>query len=95
MARQAATLLILFLAMGFALLSALGIVRSKNNLAAIHCLGVTSVTLPVLTMIAVLVDVGAGVSAVKTLSFVVILLLGGPVSGHVIALAEHRRKPRR
>jgi multisubunit Na+/H+ antiporter MnhG subunit len=94
-ARQIAAGIILFVAMIFALLSALGIFRSKNNLAALHCLGVTSVTLPILTMIAVLVDVGVGVSAVKTVSFVVILLLGGPISAHVIALAEHRRTPRR
>jgi multisubunit Na+/H+ antiporter MnhG subunit len=95
MARQIAAGVILFMAMMFALLSVLGIVRSKNNLAAVHCLGVTSVTLPVLTMIAVLIDVGAGVSAVKTASFIVILLLGGPITGHVIALTEHRRTPDR
>jgi multisubunit Na+/H+ antiporter MnhG subunit len=93
MARQIAAGIILFVAMIFALLSALGIVRSKNNLAALHCLGVTSVTLPILTLIAVLIDVGAGVSAVKTLSFVVILLLGGPISGHAIALTDYRRRP--
>jgi multisubunit Na+/H+ antiporter MnhG subunit len=95
MARQIATGVILFIAMIFALLSALGILRSKNNLAALHCLGVTSVTLPILTMIAVVFDVGFGVSAVKTLSFIVILLLGGPITGHAIALTEHRRTPHR
>lgn len=95
MARQIASAVILFIAMAFALLSALGIVRSKNNLAALHCLGVTSVTLPVLTLIAVLIDVGIGVSAVKTVSFIVILLLGAPITGHAIALTEHRRKPHR
>jgi len=79
----------------FALLSVLGILRSKNNLAALHCLGVTSVTLPILTMVAVLVDVGVGVSAVKTFSFIVILLLGGPVTGHAIALTDYRRRPHR
>jgi multisubunit Na+/H+ antiporter MnhG subunit len=93
MARQIATAIVLFAAMIFALLSALGILRSKNNLAALHCLGVTSVTLPILTIIAVLIDVGVGVSAVKTAVFVVILLLGGPISGHVLALAEYRRRP--
>ncbi|HEY9179365.1 MAG TPA: monovalent cation/H(+) antiporter subunit G [Candidatus Baltobacteraceae bacterium] len=87
--------MILFIAMLFALLSALGILRSKNNLAALHCLGVTSVTLPVLTIVAVLIDAGVGVSAVKTLSFIVILLLGGPISGHAIALTEYRRRPHR
>lgn len=95
MARQIAAAVILFIAMFFALLSALGILRSKNNLAALHCLGVTSVTLPILTMIGVLVDVGVGVSAVKTVSFIVILLLGGPITAHAIALTEHRRTPHR
>jgi len=95
MARQIATLVVLFIAAAFALLSALGILRSKNNLAALHCLGVTSVTLPILTIVAVLVDVGVGVSAVKTVSFIVILLLGGPITGHAIALTEHRRTPHR
>lgn len=93
MARQIATGVVLFVVMVFALLSALGILRSKNNLAALHCLGVTSVMLPILTIIAVLIDVGVGVSAVKTVTFVVILLLGGPISGHVLALAEYRRRP--
>lgn len=95
MARQIATAVILFVAMIFALLSALGVLRSKNNLAALHCLGVTSVTLPILTIIGVLVDVGIGVSAVKTVSFIVILLLGGPITAHAIALTEHRRTPHR
>lgn len=95
MGRQIASGVILFIAMLFALLSALGILRSKNNLAALHCLGVTSVTLPVLTIVAVLIDAGVGVSAVKTLSFIVILLLGGPISGHAIALTEYRRRPHR
>ncbi|HET6893898.1 MAG TPA: monovalent cation/H(+) antiporter subunit G [Candidatus Baltobacteraceae bacterium] len=95
MARHIATLVLLFVAMIFALVSALGILRSKNNLAALHCLGVTSVTLPILTIVAVLVDVGVGVSAVKTVSFIVILLLGGPITGHAIALTEHRRTPHR
>ena len=95
MARQIASGVILFAAMTFALLSALGILRSKNNLAALHCLGVTSVTLPILTIVAVLIDVGIGVSAVKTFGFVVIVLLGGPITGHAIALTEHRRTPHR
>jgi multisubunit Na+/H+ antiporter MnhG subunit len=93
MARQIAAGAILLVAMIFALLSALGILRSKNNLAALHCLGVTSVTLPILTLVSVLIDVGIGVSAVKTISFIVILLLGGPITGHAIALTDYRRRP--
>jgi multisubunit Na+/H+ antiporter MnhG subunit len=95
MGRQIASGVVLFVAMIFVLLSALGIVRSKNNLAALHCLGVTSVTLPILTLIAVLIDVGVGVAAVKTVSLIVVLLLGGPITGHAIALTEHRRTPHR
>lgn len=91
--RQLATAVILFVAMIFALLSALGILRSKSNLAALHCLGVSSVLLAPLTMIAVMVDVGIGVSAVKTVCFMVIVLLGGPITSHAMAVAERRRKP--
>jgi multisubunit Na+/H+ antiporter MnhG subunit len=93
MARQITAGVVLFVAMIFALLSVLGILRSKNNLAALHCLGVTNVTLPILTLVAVLIDVGVGVSAVKTVSFIVILLLGGPITGHAIALTDYRRRP--
>jgi multisubunit Na+/H+ antiporter MnhG subunit len=93
MARQIAAGVMLFVAMIFALLSVLGVLRSRNNLAALHCLGVTSVTLPILTIVAVLILVGIGVSAVKTVSFIVILLLGGPITGHAIALTEYRRRP--
>lgn len=92
-ARQVATAVILFVAMIFALLSALGILRSKTNLAALHCLGVSSVMLAPLTMIAVMVDVGIGVSAVKTICFMAIVLLGGPITSHAMAVAERRRKP--
>jgi len=92
-ARQVATAVILFVAMIFALLSALGILRSKTNLAALHCLGVSSVMLAPLTMIAVMVDVGIGVSAVKTVCFMAIVLLGGPITSHAMAVAERRRKP--
>ena len=91
--RQVATAVVLFVAMIFTLLSALGILRSKSNLAALHCLGVSSVLLAPLSMIAVMVDVGIGVSAVKTVCFMVIVLLGGPITSHAMAVAEHRRRP--
>jgi multisubunit Na+/H+ antiporter MnhG subunit len=95
MARQIAAAVILFAATAFALIAALGVLRSKNNLAALHCLGVANVMLPPLMMLAVLVDVGVGVSAVKTLVLMVIMLLCGPATSHAIAVAEYRRNPRR
>ena len=93
-ARQIACCAVLGIAATFALLSAVGIVRSKNNLAALHCLGLAGVTLPVLTLIAVVTVTGFGVSALKTLAFAIVLLLGAPIGSHAIALAEHRRKAR-
>ena len=92
MARHAVTALVLVVAAAFAMLSALGIVRSKNALAALHALGVASVMLPPLVMLAVLVDTGLGVSSVKTICFVTVLLLGGPISSHAVAVAAHRRR---
>ena len=91
--RQTIAAAVLAAVAALALLSALGMLRSKNNLAALHCLGITSVSLPFLTVTAVLVSVGFGVSAIKTLCFAVILLVGAPVCSHAIAVAEHRRKP--
>ena len=77
----------------FALISAIGIVRSRNNFAALHCAGVTTVTLPLLLIAAVFVESGFGVPAVKAVTLAVIFLLGGPVSAHAIAVAVHRRRP--
>jgi multisubunit Na+/H+ antiporter MnhG subunit len=94
MARQIGTCVLLGAAAVFALISAIGILRSRNNLAALHCLGVTSVTLPILTLFAVVAVAGFGVSALKTLAFAVIVLLGGPIGSHAIGLAEHRRRMR-
>lgn len=94
MARQIACCAVLGIAALFALLAAAGILRSKNNLAALHCLGVAGVTLPVLALIAVVMVTGFGVSALKTLAFAVVLLVGSPIGSHAIALAERRRKRR-
>ncbi len=93
-ARQLATAIVLALLAGFALLAALGVLRSKNNLAALHALGICSVAVPPLTLIAVLIDTGFGVSAVKTLCFIFVLLIGAPITSHAIALAEYRRRAR-
>jgi multisubunit Na+/H+ antiporter MnhG subunit len=95
MARQIAIAVLLFAATVFALISAIGVLRSKNNLAALHCAGVTNVLVPVLAMAAVLVDIPAGQSTVKMAVLTVVLLAGGPIVSHAIAVAEYRRKPRR
>jgi multicomponent Na+:H+ antiporter subunit G len=94
MARHIATAVLLLLAMLFASLAALGVTRSKNNFAALHCAGVLNVLVPPLILIAVLVDTGFGFSSLKTLVLTAIIMLGGPLSSHAIAVAEHRRKPR-
>lgn len=94
MARQIGCCVILGIAALFALLGGIGILRSRNNLAALHCLGLAGVTLPVLTLVAVVAVTGFGVSALKTLAFSIVLLLGAPIGSHAIALAEHRRRPR-
>jgi multicomponent Na+:H+ antiporter subunit G len=94
MTRHIITAIILFIAMSFALLAALGVVRSKNNLAALHCAGVLNVMAPPLALLAVLVSTGLGMSSLKMLVVTVVLLLGAPITSHAIAVAEHRRKPR-
>jgi multisubunit Na+/H+ antiporter MnhG subunit len=94
MAREIATACILFAAMCFLLLSAIGILKSKNSLAALHCAGVSNVLIPPLTTIAVVVDVGFGSAAVKMAVLMVVLLFGAPITSHAIGVAEHRRNPR-
>jgi monovalent cation/proton antiporter MnhG/PhaG subunit len=94
MVRQIGCCVVLGIAMIFSLLGAIGILRSKNNFAALHCLGLAGVTLPVLTLVGVVMVTGFGVSALKTLAFAIVLLLGAPIGSHAIAVAEHRRKPR-
>jgi multisubunit Na+/H+ antiporter MnhG subunit len=94
MDRHIATAVLLLLAMLFALLATLGVVRSKNNFAALHCVGVLNVLVPPVVLVAVLVDTGFGFSSLKTLVLAAIVMLGGPLSSHAIAVAEHRRKPR-
>lgn len=94
MARHFATGAILLIAALFALIAALGIARSKNNYAALHCVGVLNVLVPPLALIAVLVATGLGMSSLKMLVLSVVLVAGGPVATHAIAIAEHRRKPR-
>jgi monovalent cation/proton antiporter MnhG/PhaG subunit len=94
MARHIVTAIILFIAMAFALLATLGVLRSKNNFAALHCVGVLNVMAPPLALLAVLVSTGLGMSSLKMLVVTVVILLGAPITSHAIAVAEHRRKPR-
>jgi multisubunit Na+/H+ antiporter MnhG subunit len=95
MAREIAMAALLFLAMLFGLVSAIGVLRSKNNMAALHCAGVTNVLVPLLVMAAVLVDIPAGQATVKMAVLTVVLLTGAPIVSHAIAVAEYRRNPRR
>ncbi len=95
MARQIAVAVVLAVAALFTIVAAVGVVRSKNNLAALHCAGVANVLAPILAMIAVLIDIPAGQSTVKMAVLTVVLMIGAPVTTHAIAVAEHRRNPRR
>lgn len=93
MTRHIITAVILFVAMLFALLAVLGIARSKNGFAALHCAAVVSVMVPPLALVAVLVDTGAGMASLKMLVLTAVVLAGGPIASHAIAVAEHRRRP--
>lgn len=94
-AREILAAIVLFVAMLFAMVSVIGVYRSKNNFAALHCAGVTNVMLPVLSLIAVILIVPAGQPTVKMAVLFVILIMGGPVTSHAIGVAEYRRKSRR
>lgn len=90
--RQWIALVMLCAGVAFATIGALGMLRSRSNFAALHCLGVAGIALPLAVLAAVLVVTGFGVSSVKTLCFVVIVVLTSPVATHAIALAQRRRR---
>lgn len=94
-AREILAAFVLFVAAAFAVISVLGVYRSKNNFAALHCAGVANVMLPILSLIAVILVVPAGQPTVKMAVLTVVLLMGGPITSHAIAVAEYRRKSRR
>jgi len=91
-ARNLAAAIVLAIAAAFALLSAIGILRSRNSFAALHPLGLAGITVPPLALAAVVIAAGFGVSAVKGLAVVVVLLLGGPIGSHAIGIAHRRRR---
>jgi len=93
-ARHILAAIVLGIAAAFGIVSMLGVLRSKNNFAALHCAGVTNVMLPLLAMVAVLIEIPAGQATVKMAVLTVILLMGGPITSHAIAVAEYRRKSR-
>lgn len=93
-ARHVLAAIVLGIAAVFGIISMLGVLRSKNNFAALHCAGVTNVMLPLLAMVAVLLEIPAGQATVKMAVLTVILLMGGPITSHAIAVAEYHRKPR-
>lgn len=95
MVRQVALAAFLFAGMAFALIAITGVLRSKNNLAALHCAAVGNVLLPIFAMIAVLIDIPAGQATVKMAVLTIVLLAGGPITSHAIAVAEYRRNPHR
>lgn len=92
--REAAAAALLVLAALFAVISGLGIMRSRNNFAALHALGVTSVLLPLFALLAVVVATGFGQSSIQMLVLFAILTGGAPIASHALAVAERRRKPR-
>ena len=94
MLRAVPAALVLAVAAVFVTIAAIGIVRSRTSLAAIHAQGVASVVLGPLALVAVVIAVGFGVGAAKMLMVALVLLLGGPITAHAIAVAEHRRNPR-
>lgn len=77
-----------------ALISAIGIARSRNNFAALHCSSAAAVLVPLLAMLAVFIRIPAGQPTLQMLIVTVILLAGAPITSHLIGMAEYRRKPR-
>lgn len=89
-----ATAALLALAALAATIAAVGIAKSHNNFAALHCSSAASILVPPLALIAVMIEVPLGQPTLQMLFVVAALLAGAPVTSHVIGMAEYRRKPR-
>lgn len=76
-----------------ALIASIGVVRSKNNFAALHCSSAAAILVPVLSLIGLVIRIPAGQPTIQMLLVAAILLAGAPVTSHVIGSAEYRRKP--
>ena len=77
-----------------AIVSALGVLRSRTPFAALHASGVANVLVPPAALVAVVIQTGFGLSTVGMLVLAVTLVLGAPIACHALAAAEHRRAPR-
>ena len=75
-------------------IAAIGLVRSRNNFAALHCTGAAAVLVPLLSLVGLTIRIPAGQPTIQMLLVTAILLAGAPITSHVIGMAEYRRKPR-
>ncbi|HET7814845.1 MAG TPA: monovalent cation/H(+) antiporter subunit G [Candidatus Baltobacteraceae bacterium] len=89
-----ATAAILALAAAASTLAAVGVAKSRNNFAAIHCSSAAAILTPPLALIAVIIQVPLGQPTLQMLLVTVTLLIGAPITSHIIGMAEYRRKPR-
>lgn len=92
--RQIVIAALLALAALCASVAAVGVLRSRNNFAALHCAAAGSILAPVFAFAAVIVRVPAGQPTLQMLIVFLAIIAGGPISSHAIAVAEYRRRPK-
>jgi monovalent cation/proton antiporter MnhG/PhaG subunit len=93
-ARVAVEAILLCSMLAAALLSAIGLIRSKDALVAIHCASLTSIAVPVLLVAAVAVAKLGSESTVKTVVICVVALVTSPICSHALARAVFLRSER-
>jgi multisubunit Na+/H+ antiporter MnhG subunit len=79
---EAAALAVMLLG---ALLSLMGLLRSRDAMAAIHCASFACITVPVPFAIAVAIGKLGSEATVKAVVLLAIVLASGPIASHALA----------
>ncbi len=90
-ARIAVEIAAIVLMLGAALLSAIGLFRSRDALAAIHCASLASMVVPVMLLIAVAAAKLDAEATVKTVILAAVVVTTGPIASHALARAIYVR----
>lgn len=79
---------------GVVLLSIVGLLRSRDALAAVHCVSLAGVAVPVLLLAAVAVAQLDAEATVKAFVICAISLISSPIAGHALGRAIFLRSER-
>lgn len=93
-ARTIAEFALLALSVSGALLAVIGLLRSRDAMAAVHCASFASIAVTVPFVAAVAIGKLGSEATVKALVLLLIVLAASPIAGHALARAIYVRSRR-